>query len=269
MSHARRLAVAAAILGVGMLASQQIRRLVMRTDVDASRIAFDMGATEVGLLGLTLAVAWLIPARLSDTLGLARGRLPAGAVVALVVGTLGLSHAVDCALALTRTAQGSVMVSISRAMQTASVSHGTLVVSFLGTVLAPAVCEELLCRGLVQRSVARAAGPIVAVCASAAFFGMLHMEWTHGLMAATVGLYLGFAAQRADSVRPAILAHGCNNLAAMLASLGLLSIRGPLVATALAGLGLALGGILWASLARPRGAAAIEALQQTPDPADT
>lgn len=265
---ALRTVVAAAFLVVGMIASERIRALARLTRVDAARVGFDMGGMEVGLLGLTLAVAWLLPARLSDTLGLARGRLPMGAVAALAIGALGLSHAVDCALTLTRTAQGSVIVSIAQAMQTASTTHWTLVVAFLGTVVAPAVCEELLCRGLVQRSVARTAGPFVAVCASAAFFGMLHMEWTHGLMAATIGLYLGFAAQRADSVRPAILAHGLNNLAALLSSQGALPIRAPLVMSAGIGLGLAVAGIVWASLVRPRGASST-LLQREADPAET
>ncbi len=276
MSPVARTAVAASFLGVGIVASEQVRALAAWTRVGAASVALDMAGYEIALLGLVLAVAWVMPGRLSDTLGLGRGRLPAHAVAALTLGALGLSHAVDGVMTLTRSLEGSVVVSVSRAMEAAR--GGALVVVLLGSVLAPALCEELLCRGLVQRSVARAVGPFAAVCASATLFGVIHMEWVHGLIAATIGLYFGLAAQWADSTRPAIVAHGANNLAALLGSQGLLVIRAPLAASIALGLALAVGGLLWAARAArrpaagsalPRGATPDASLQRPAEPTDT
>jgi membrane protease YdiL (CAAX protease family) len=157
---------------------------------------------------------------------------------------------------------------VSRAFQAAR--GGSLVVAFLGSVLAPAVIEELLCRGLVQRSVARAAGPLAALAISTTLFGVIHMEWKHGLVAAAIGLYLGLAAYWADSTRPAILAHGLNNLGALLASQGLLRLHTPLHLTIGVGFALAAAGLVWAGWAHAlRVRRARAALQREPDPADT
>ena len=246
-----RLAVAVALLGAGIVASESVRPLRNGFRAPAAWIGIDMAALQLTLVGFVLAVAWLLPARLPDTLGLRRSRLPLAALAALVVGTLGLSHAIDGVMTLTRSHEGSVVVSVSRAFQAAR--GWGLVVALLGSVLAPAVCEELLCRGLVQRSVARAAGPLVAIAVSSVLFGVIHMEWTHGVIAALLGVYLGLAAYWADSTRPAIVAHGVNNLGALLGSQGLLRISAPPLESAAIGLALAaagLGGAGWAHARR-------------------
>jgi membrane protease YdiL (CAAX protease family) len=54
------------------------------------------------------------------------------------------------------------------------------------------VGEEALFRGLVQRGVAQAAGPMAGLVAASALFGLAHfVTRTYALLAAILGLYLG------------------------------------------------------------------------------
>src|SRR5262249_22512089 len=159
-------------------------------------------------------------------------RIPIGPVIALVIGALGLSSAIDAALAYTapRAIEHSVATGISRGIAPAAASPvriHDLVIAFAGTVLGPALGEELLCRGVLQRSLARWVPAPAAIGVAALAFGWLHMEWVHGLIAAAMGCYLGLIAYFADSTRPAIVAHAANNFAAMLGSMGLLTFALP------------------------------------------
>ena len=90
----------------------------------------------------------------------------------------------------------------------------------LGTVLVvaaliPAVCEELLFRGWLQRALARRIGGPFAVVLAAVAFGLIHGV-ERGPTAAGFGLMLGWLALRSGSVAPAIAAHAAVNTAAVL-----------------------------------------------------
>jgi len=54
-------------------------------------------------------------------------------------------------------------------------------------------CEEALFRGAIQASLARRLGPPAALVLSSAIFGAAHwITWTYAVLAALIGLYLGF-----------------------------------------------------------------------------
>jgi len=267
-----RVATAAVILGVGLGLGQWVRGLSAWVRTAPARLGFEMMGIEIGLAALALAIAWALPGRVGDRLGLRPSTLPTGVIVALTVGTLGLSHAVDGVLKLTRSLEGSVIVGISRGLDDAA--GWPFVVAFFGTAIAPAIGEELLCRGLVQRSLARWIGPAAAIVAASLFFGWLHMELVHGAVATCIGVYLGLAAWLGDSTRPAMAGHAANNLAALLGSAGVLTTRLPLAPAIALGSALAIGALVWAWRARarppgePRDGDPPGALQPRPESAD-
>ena len=77
----------------------------------------------------------------------------------------------------------------------------------------PAVGEELLCRGVLQRSLR---SPWVALPVSAVFFAALHMDPLHMAGVLPLGFFLAWLGQRTNSVWVPIAAHFTNNLAATL-----------------------------------------------------
>ena len=75
---------------------------------------------------------------------------------------------------------------------------------------------------------------VAGIGISALVFGAIHLEWIQGTAAALLGLYLGAVAFRAESIRPAIFCHCCNNLAAL--AIGVSGLGGdPTVASAAVG----------------------------------
>ena len=85
----------------------------------------------------------------------------------------------------------------------------------LALVAAPAVCEELLVRGVVARSLRPAIGRAGAVLASAALFALLHFSVARLLPTALFGVVLAHAALASGSILPSMLIHALNNTIAL------------------------------------------------------
>ncbi len=125
-----------------------------------------------------------------------------------------------------------------------------LPVALLAIALVPAVCEEVLFRGLLLRALATRLVPAAAIALTALAFAAYHLSVVQFVPTFTLGLLAGVLAHRAGSVAPAILAHLLNNGIAVLVSRGELPTlerwltRGPLagilVCAGLVGVGLAL-----------------------------
>lgn len=90
----------------------------------------------------------------------------------------------------------------------------------LAMAVAPAVCEELLVRGLVTRSLAPRLGRAAAILASAALFALLHASPTRLLPTACFGVLLAHATLTTGSVLPSMLMHALNNAMALLLAAG-------------------------------------------------
>ncbi len=89
--------------------------------------------------------------------------------------------------------------------------------ALLLVALAPAVCEELLFRGLILSGL-RKLGPWVGVLLTALLFGLAHASVHRLLPTALLGVAFGFLVLRSGSVVVGMLAHGLNNgLAVLLA----------------------------------------------------
>jgi membrane protease YdiL (CAAX protease family) len=81
--------------------------------------------------------------------------------------------------------------------------------------IVPAVSEELLFRGYLQRSLEPHLGRWPAILAVAAAFGLVHGP-TRAPTAASLGIVLGWMAARTDSVLPGMLAHAAANAGAVI-----------------------------------------------------
>lgn len=98
-------------------------------------------------------------------------------------------------------------------------SLGAAIVLF---ALVPAVCEELLFRGVLARALAGRLPLAGAAALSALVFAGYHLSIVQALPTLTFGAALGVLAIRADSVLPAIVAHALNNTIAIAMSRGAL-----------------------------------------------
>ncbi|MDX2089948.1 MAG: CPBP family intramembrane glutamic endopeptidase [Kofleriaceae bacterium] len=96
-----------------------------------------------------------------------------------------------------------------------AVEASSLAFTVLGIGLVPAICEELVFRGLVLRALASRFVPVAAVVASAALFSAYHLSPVQALPTLTLGLLLGLLAVRGGSVLPTMLAHLLNNTMAI------------------------------------------------------
>jgi len=101
-----------------------------------------------------------------------------------------------------------------------------LVFSISMLALTPAICEEFLFRGYVQRQAERSLGALHGVLFSGIVFGLYHLRLTQALALSVLGIYLAWITWRSGSILPAILVHLVNN--ALAAVLGKLSAVGDL-----------------------------------------
>ena len=81
----------------------------------------------------------------------------------------------------------------------------------------PSIVEELLFRGVVQRSMERMFQPIVAALVTGIVFGLFHLDPFNVVPLIAIGCFLGFLRLRSRSILLPISAHFLNNLAAVIA----------------------------------------------------
>jgi hypothetical protein len=93
------------------------------------------------------------------------------------------------------------------------VLRGDLGVAFslLTLAVTPALCEELLFRGYVQRQAERSLGAAGGVLLSGLVFGLYHLRLTQALPLIALGLYLAYLAWRTGSLWVPIVVHFANN----------------------------------------------------------
>lgn len=180
---------------------------------------------------------------LRGRLGLVPNRLRWPGVGLAVLGFLALSFSTDAVLRLLELRDAGPLRQLDEmaGQQTGRNALGALAI--LG--LLPALSEELLFRGFIQRILAERLGAVVGITGAAAFFGLAHADPVHSSAAFVLGLFLGTLTFLAGSVGPAMLCHGLNNLLSVTGSMGGWSPTSPPVLAVLAlvtGSGLALWG---------------------------
>jgi hypothetical protein len=173
------------------------------------------------LVVLALAGGLLLPGgTLANRLGLGPGRLGAGRVALLVLGFLALSNALHGGVVWLGLLEGTTLAELDRVAREQGPANPGWV--WLALALTPALGEELLFRGFLQRLLATRWPAALAVLGSAAVFGAAHLDLVHGVAAFVLGCYLGALTARAGSLRPAMLSHAVNNSLAVAGSAGLL-----------------------------------------------
>jgi membrane protease YdiL (CAAX protease family) len=85
----------------------------------------------------------------------------------------------------------------------------------IAAAVLPGICEEVLVRGVVQRTLAGVWPAWAAIGASSVLFALLHIDPQHVAMVASLGLWWGYVAWRTGSTWPTIGLHMLNNALAM------------------------------------------------------
>lgn len=92
--------------------------------------------------------------------------------------------------------------------------EGTLIVLVIAVV--PAVCEETLFRGFIQRSFEFRLKPMTAALITALFFGLYHFNPYGFIPLTALGFFFGFAAYKSNSLIIPIFLHFLNNFTAVM-----------------------------------------------------
>lgn len=88
----------------------------------------------------------------------------------------------------------------------------------LVVAVTPAICEEVMFRGYLQRQVERSLGIVASIVLVGLLFGAFHLRPTQFLPLATLGIYLGFSVWVTGSLWAGVLIHFLNNGLAAVAS---------------------------------------------------
>ncbi len=84
--------------------------------------------------------------------------------------------------------------------------------------ITPAICEELIFRGYVQRQAERRFGAVGGILFSGIIFGLYHLRLSQVIPLCVLGIYLGYVVWRTGSLWPAIIVHFLNNALAVVLS---------------------------------------------------
>lgn len=245
-----RRAIAWLLLAASLAIAAQLLRWSEAIGDAVLSLALASAAVESVLAAFACALALFAPGPPRERLGLVPARLGPGPTALLALGTLGLSHALDALLALSGFYERSALADFARSIQGA---RGLpLLAAALCIGLLPAIGEELLCRGFLQRSLLPRTGAAAAIAISALAFGALHLEPVHASFAVLLGVYLGVAGYWSGSVWTPIVCHAVNNLFAIGASAALGPTSRASPANAAAGLLLAAAALFWTARLRPR-----------------
>lgn len=94
-----------------------------------------------------------------------------------------------------------------------SVMDGAIVIAVVA--ITPAVCEEVMFRGYIQKSFELKYKPFFGALITAIFFGLYHFNPYAFLPLTLLGFYLGYAVYKSDSILVPIILHFINNLSAV------------------------------------------------------
>jgi sodium transport system permease protein len=172
-------------------------------------------------LWLCLGVPVLLAARLragSFTVPLGLGRPTArGLLGGLLIGASGWIVLATLILPI-QEALFPTPDAIEQALEGLVAPDQPLALTLFAVAITPAVCEELLCRGAVARSLDRSLGRAGAVVVSALLFGLLHMSAYRFVPTFLLGVALALITLGTRTLWPAMLAHALNNASVVLLS---------------------------------------------------
>jgi len=97
------------------------------------------------------------------------------------------------------------------------ISQNPLIVNILLIGGTAGLCEEVMFRGVIQRSFEKF-GAYFSITITAFLFGLFHMDFQKLLGTFLLGMLIGFIVYRTDSLFAGMFAHFCNNALAVLFS---------------------------------------------------
>jgi membrane protease YdiL (CAAX protease family) len=221
MQIERRVAATAGALGLLMFAWLALVSILEPATETLGSVLF----TQLLFAALAVVAAvWTTPDTMASRLGLRRPQLPASAVLLGIAAILAWSYGLHGLLVAADLRETGNLARVDEIVRAGGEGHAA--VTFLTVCLAPAIGEELLFRGFVFGAAERAAGPRVAVLASAALFGAVHGDLTHGSVAFVLGIGLGGLRLWSGSVWVPMAAHLVNNASGALAELARVEVPG-------------------------------------------
>ena len=205
-------AIAMAAIASYLLAPALVPRDLAMLVAQTMLVAIPIGAVALGRLGRPLAV-----------LGL-RGARPRFFLAAIAIGaTAWFVNFWIVSLLPLPSHEAQVLEAL--------VERPSLAVAIALFAVVPALCEEILFRGVLARALGGRLSLAGAAAVSALVFAAYHLSIVQALPTLTLGFVLAVIAIRADSVLPTIVAHALNNTMAIAISRGEL----PVIAAWLAG----------------------------------
>ena len=103
----------------------------------------------------------------------------------------------------------SVTKAMGNLLAAKTIFDGAFIILLVAVI--PAVCEEVMFRGYVQKSFEYKLKPFTAALITAVFFGAFHMEPYSFIPLVALGLYFGFAAYKSNSIFVPMSLHFFNN----------------------------------------------------------
>ena len=89
--------------------------------------------------------------------------------------------------------------------------HPHFLMNIMVVAFIPAVCEEIIFRGIIFRGLANQYTPKIGLILSSIFFGMLHLDFIRMVPTTLLGLGMGYVVYRSGSLLLAIWIHFLNN----------------------------------------------------------
>lgn len=99
-----------------------------------------------------------------------------------------------------------------------TIMDGNIVSVFLVIAVAPAICEEMLFRGLIYHSMKARYRVSTAIVIVAVLFGIYHMSLVKFIPTGLLGLVLCYVVYKTGSIYPSMMMHFINNAASVMAS---------------------------------------------------
>jgi len=168
-----------------------------------------------------LAVLWLVRADFRTVLGAKRAS-PAAFLAGVLLGTG--TFLVTAAFGAVQERFLSMPEAFREAFQHFFDTDGSVLSGawlFLVVAVSPAVCEEVLFRGILLRGFTRRFRPWIAALAVSVLFGLFHLSIFRFLPTALLGIPLAYLALRTGSLFPSMLTHALVNSLALALSMGL------------------------------------------------
>ena len=204
--------VALVIFGVSLLLYLTLSGMLFALGLDARGVL--VVAQLVALLGLSVWLARLMRIPLRDAFAL-RPAAPAHWLMVFVaaVPLQALGGGIQYSVLRTLPADSPIRQLMEQTLgDFVAVDGGLdLLMLFVAAVLAAAVCEEFLFRGLLLQLLRRKSGWRSAIVWSAVLFALYHLNPVVLLPVSLVGAYLAILVWRSGSLYPAVVAHALNN----------------------------------------------------------